>query len=66
MAIKIISMDWKKWKKYYPILKSVHVQYLIILSVCALYWFPHLIVVYFDQQTHACACIRMVENDKKH
>ena len=24
-----------------------------------------LIVVYFDQQTHACACIRMVENDQK-
>ena len=22
-------------------------------------------VVYFDQQTHACACIRMVENDQK-
>ena len=25
-----------------------------------------MIVVYFDQQTHACACIRMVENDEKH
>ena len=24
------------------------------------------IVVYFDQQTHACACVRMVENDQKH
>ena len=24
------------------------------------------LVVYFDQQTHACACIRMVENDQKH
>ena len=23
-------------------------------------------VVYFDQQTHACACICMVENDEKH
>ena len=23
-------------------------------------------VVYFDQQTHACACIHMVENDQKH
>ena len=23
-------------------------------------------VVYFDQRTHACACVRMVENDKKH
>ena len=23
-------------------------------------------VVYFDQQTHDCACIRMVENDGKH
>ena len=22
--------------------------------------------MYFDQQTHACACVRMVENDKKH
>ena len=23
-------------------------------------------VVYFDQQTHACACVRMVENDQNH
>ena len=23
-------------------------------------------VVYFDQQSHACACVRMVENDHKH
>ena len=23
-------------------------------------------VVYFDQQTHACACVRMVENNNKH
>ena len=23
-------------------------------------------VVYFDQQTHACACVSMVENDEKH
>ena len=23
-------------------------------------------VVHFDQQTHACACVRMVENDEKH
>ena len=22
--------------------------------------------VYFDQGTHACACLRMVENDQKH
>ena len=22
-------------------------------------------VVYFDQRRHACACVRMVENDKK-
>ena len=25
-----------------------------------------LVVVYFDQQTHACACVRMVEKDEKH
>ena len=24
-----------------------------------------LYVVYFDQQTHACACVCMVENDEK-
>ena len=24
------------------------------------------IVVYFDQRTHACACVRMVENDQNH
>ena len=23
-------------------------------------------VVYFDQQMHACACVRMVENDQNH
>ena len=23
-------------------------------------------VVYFDQRTHACACVRMVENDQNH
>ena len=23
-------------------------------------------VVYFDQRTHACACLRMVENNQKH
>ena len=23
-------------------------------------------VVYFDQQTQACACVHMVENDEKH
>ena len=23
-------------------------------------------VVYFNQQTHTCACVRMVKNDKKH
>ena len=23
-------------------------------------------VVYFDQPTHACACVRMVENDQNH
>ena len=28
-------------------------------------WWP-IFFVYFDQQTHACACVRMVENDKKH
>ena len=22
--------------------------------------------MYFEQRTHACACIRMVENDRKH
>ena len=22
--------------------------------------------MYFDQPTHACACVHMVENDKKH
>ena len=27
---------------------------------------PNLGVVYFDQRTHACACVRMVENDQKH
>ena len=26
----------------------------------------YLFVVYFDQQMHACACVRMVENDQKH
>ena len=25
-----------------------------------------MIVVYFDQRTHACVCVCMVENDKKH
>ena len=29
-----------------------------------LFW--HSSVVYFDQQTHAYACIHMVENDEKH
>ena len=28
--------------------------------------FEYLIVVYFNQQMHACACIRMVENNNKH
>ena len=27
------------------------------------YW---VIVVYFDQQVHACACVHMVENNEKH
>ena len=31
------------------------------------HWDVHLsVVVYFDKRTHACPCIRMVENNKKH
>ena len=31
------------------------------------FWSRHWgVVVYFDQQMHACACVPMVENDKKH
>ena len=29
-------------------------------------WKVGTIVVYFNQQTHACTCVRMVENDQKH
>ena len=31
-----------------------------------LHYMVILYVVYFDQQTHACACVRIVENDQKH
>ena len=26
----------------------------------------YMFVVYFDQQMHACACVRMIKNDEKH
>ena len=29
-------------------------------------YLKHHSVVYFDQPMHACACVRMVENDQKH
>ena len=41
----------------------------------SLFWGPgtkitrqvyNMFVVYFDQQMHACACVRIVENDQKH
>ena len=25
-----------------------------------------MIAVYFDQRMHACACVRMIENNQKH
>ena len=31
-----------------------------------IYFFKLICVVYFDQRTHACACVCMVENNKNY
>ena len=46
------------------ILPHLIVPHLILLS--SLIKYGTLSVVYLDQHMHACACVRMIENDKKH
>ena len=49
-------MQWKKAEEVNPFnLFDIH-TYLLNTTF----------VVYFDQRTHACACVRMVENDQNH
>ena len=53
------------WMASYHLRKMVRSSYLGFAFV----WYNYLtyvIVVYFDQCRHACACVRMVENNPKH